>query len=112
MRESADAEKDTRMNLTSKVLVNKTLILREDKVFHVTKTPVFLPENSLDRGAWQAIVHGVPKGMTQLSDKHCHTSHTEDQRQIYVPVKLSTCLLNAGMLIELILLLFIRCYFF
>ena len=69
-------------------------------------------ENSMDRGAWQAIVHGVPKGMTQLSDKHCHTSHTEDQRQIFVPVKLSTCLLNAGMLIELILLPFIRCYFF
>ena len=43
MRESADAEKDTKMNLTSKVLVNKTLILREDKVFHVTKTPIFFP---------------------------------------------------------------------
>ena len=33
-------------------------------------------ENSMDRGAWQAIVHGVPKGLTQLSiAQHTHT-HT------------------------------------
>jgi hypothetical protein len=25
-------------------------------------------ENSMDRGAWQAIVHGVAKSWTQLSD--------------------------------------------
>ena len=25
-------------------------------------------ENVMDRGVWQAIVHGVPKGQTQLSD--------------------------------------------
>ena len=25
-------------------------------------------ENSMDRGAWQAIVHGVTKSQTQLSD--------------------------------------------
>ena len=25
-------------------------------------------ENSMDRGAWQAIAHGVAKGQTQLSD--------------------------------------------
>ena len=25
-------------------------------------------ENSMDRGAWQAIVHGVAKSQTQLSD--------------------------------------------
>ena len=25
-------------------------------------------ENSMDRGAWQAIVHGVPKSWTQLSE--------------------------------------------
>ena len=31
-------------------------------------TPLFLPENSMDRGAWSAIVHGVPKSWTQLSD--------------------------------------------
>ena len=29
-------------------------------------TPVFL-ENSMDRGAWQATVHGVAKSWTQLS---------------------------------------------
>ena len=25
-------------------------------------------ENVMDRGVWQAIVHGVPKGQTQLSN--------------------------------------------
>ena len=28
-------------------------------------------ENSMDRGAWQATVHGVTKSWTQLSDYHC-----------------------------------------
>ena len=31
-------------------------------------TPVFLPGNSMDRGAWWATVHGVPKSATQLSN--------------------------------------------
>ena len=31
-------------------------------------TPVFLPGNSMDRGAWWATVHGVPKSPTQLSN--------------------------------------------
>ena len=29
--------------------------------------PVFLPEESLDRGTWQATVHGVSNTWTQLS---------------------------------------------
>ena len=28
--------------------------------------------NSLDRGAWQAIVQGVAKSQTRLSDQHFH----------------------------------------
>ena len=31
-------------------------------------TPVFLPGNSIDRGAWQATVHGVAKSQIRLSD--------------------------------------------
>ena len=31
-------------------------------------------ENSMDRGAWQAIVHGVTKSQTRWSDKHFHFS--------------------------------------
>ena len=31
-------------------------------------TQVFLPEISVDRGAWWATVHGVAKSQTQLSD--------------------------------------------
>ena len=31
-------------------------------------TPVFCLENSVDRGAWNATVHGVTKSWTQLSD--------------------------------------------
>ena len=30
-------------------------------------------DNSRDRGAWQAIVHGVTKSRTRLSDFHTHT---------------------------------------
>ena len=30
-------------------------------------------ENSTNRGAWQTIVHGVPKSGTQLSPRHTHT---------------------------------------
>ena len=29
-------------------------------------------ENSMDRGAWQAAVHGLTKSWTQLSDYHSH----------------------------------------
>ena len=30
-------------------------------------------ENSMDRGAWQAVVHGVTNSQTPLSDFHFHT---------------------------------------
>ena len=30
-------------------------------------------ENSIDRGAWRAVVHGVTKSQTQLSDENFHT---------------------------------------
>ena len=30
-------------------------------------------ENSMDRGAWQTIVHGVAKSQIQLSNDHFHT---------------------------------------
>ena len=39
-------------------------------------TPVFLPENPMGRGAWQATVHGVTKNWTGLSDR-AHTSHNK-----------------------------------
>ena len=35
-------------------------------------------ENPMDRGAWQATVHGVTKSRTRLSDQHTHT-HTHTQ---------------------------------
>ena len=38
-------------------------------------------ENSMDRGAWWATVHGVAKSQTQLSDSHTHThTHTHTHR--------------------------------
>ena len=41
--------------------------------------PVFLLENSMDRGARWATVHGVKKSWTQLSNSHTHThTHTYD----------------------------------
>ena len=33
-------------------------------------TPVFLPGNPINRGAWWATVHGVTKSQIQLSDFH------------------------------------------
>ena len=33
-------------------------------------------ENPMDRGAWKAIVHGVAKSQTQLSDCHTHVHTT------------------------------------
>ena len=33
-------------------------------------TPVFLLENSMDRGPWWATVHGIAKSWTRLSDYH------------------------------------------
>ena len=32
-------------------------------------------ENPMDRGAWQATVHGVGKSRTRLSNKHTHRHH-------------------------------------
>ena len=37
-------------------------------------------ENSMDRGAWQATVHGAAKSWTQLGDSHTHT-HTHTHRK-------------------------------
>ena len=36
-------------------------------------------EYSMDRGAWQAIVHGVAKSQTQLNDFHSQTQVTWNQ---------------------------------
>ena len=42
-------------------------------------TPVLLPENPMDRGAWWATIHGVAKGQTGLRDSHTHThTHTHN----------------------------------
>ena len=34
-------------------------------------------ENSMDRGAWQATVHGVAKSHKGLSDFHFHKAHNK-----------------------------------
>ena len=49
-------------------------------------TPVFLPEDPVDRGAWWFTVHGVAKSQTQLSNWACTgmqvlSSMTEDGTQ-------------------------------
>ena len=33
-------------------------------------------ENSMDRGAWQATVHGVAKSQTTLNDEHFDNIHS------------------------------------
>ena len=54
-------------------------------------------ENSMDRGAWWATVHGVTKNWTQLSNK---TQHTVSLHVIYgttISVKLKECLIWSNM---------------
>ena len=41
---------------------------QEDPLEKGIANPVFLLANPTDRGAWQATVHGVAKGWTQLSN--------------------------------------------
>ena len=36
-------------------------------------------ENSMDRGAWRAVVHGVTKSQTQLSNGACTHTHEEGE---------------------------------
>ena len=40
-------------------------------------TPVFLPGESMDRGAWRATVHGVSKCWTQLKQLSMHTESVD-----------------------------------
>jgi len=58
-------------------------------------TPVFLLENSTDRGAWRAIVHRVPKSQTWLSNTHTHT-YTQTQARLphRGPLRLITTLIR------------------
>ena len=46
-------------------------------------TPVFLLEESMDRGAWQVTVHGVTKSWTPLSDR-AHTAHLFKNKILYI----------------------------
>ena len=52
-------------------------------------TPVFLPGKSMDRGAWQAVVHGVTKSRTQLSNwAHTHgrvVKFMETESRMWLP---------------------------
>ena len=42
-------------------------------------------ENFMDTGAWRAIVHGIAKSWTQLSDFHFHFLSFEDLGGISAP---------------------------
>ena len=46
--------------------------------------PLQWMENSMDRGAWQATVHGVAKSRTPLSDWHFHFHRTKQQSQKWI----------------------------
>ena len=47
-------------------------------------------ENSTDRGAWQAIVHGAAKSQVRLSTHaHTHTKMIKGCRQLYNSILLS-----------------------
>ena len=93
----------TRMSLTSKVLVNKTWILQEGKVFHVYQNSSILAWKT----PWTEEL-GPPRSMGSQRVWHNWVTNTvthyHTQRikgRFMSPVKLSTCLLNIGKLIEL-----------
>ena len=50
-------------------------------------------ENSIDRGAWRATVHGVTKSRTRLSDQHTHAQSRH--RTVPSPKDPSCCTLIA-----------------
>ena len=59
-------------------------------------------ENSIDRGAWRATVHGVAKSRTQLST-HTHTqTHTHTHKQTHTQTHTHTriCLLRAKLVLS------------
>ena len=39
-------------------------------------------ENPMDKGAWQAIIQGVAKSRTQLSETKCTRTHTHTQNML------------------------------
>ena len=42
----------------------------------------------MDRGAWQATIHGVTKNWTLLSNTHTHThTHTQSKDRGWLPAK-------------------------
>ena len=47
-------------------------------------TPVFCLENPMDRGSWRAIVHGITKSRTRLSDFHFHFFTTKATCHYYI----------------------------
>ena len=53
-------------------VVKETEVLQTPQRKEWPPTLVFLSENSVDRGAWQATVHGVTKNQTQPRDRHVH----------------------------------------
>ncbi|CAN0200175.1 unnamed protein product [Rangifer tarandus platyrhynchus] len=55
-------------------------------------------ENFMDRGAWQATVHGVTKSWTQLSDYHSHHTLNETEHFSYAYWPLSSCEMSVQVL--------------
>ena len=46
-------------------------------------TPVFLPRESHGRGAWQAVIRGVAKSWTRLSNSHFHMERRGKQKDSF-----------------------------
>ena len=55
-------------------------------------TPVFLPENFMDRGTWWATVHRVAKSWTQPSSHMSTRTHTDNQPAEYSAQSSTQCL--------------------
>ena len=56
-------------------------------------TPIELPGEFMDRGAWQATVHGVAKSQTRLSDFHSLHSLIVEKYHLKI-IQISMCKLQ------------------
>ena len=67
----------------------------KQSIFHAemaTHTPVFLPGEFQDKGAWWGTVHGVPKSWTQLSYDHLITRSLRSYNYSTLPLAQSATL--------------------
>ena len=68
-------------------------------------------ENSMDRGTWWVIAHGIAKSQTWLSDWHSHTQQSASLTLVKGDSRLFSCLIFSWCGTELLEITFFFCLF-